>query len=217
MRIASRHVFRCVISRFVTSISLLAIDIGGAADEFICCPIDSELATVKYGSVRAAELAWVDIELPRAVDWTKSAESDELGNDGYGESSCANGRYEPVPSSTPRSGVFGFVGAELRVEPEGDHSGRLKLRVPIRMYGHHYSVDDTGTVYFGGSSGKVHTRLHLANLQGNTISMRANYLLDDELAGCASTLEFDIQSPAVDAGRQGSEDELQIQRASPRS
>ena len=49
MRIVGGHVFQCVIGRFVASIFLLGIEVGGAADEIICCPIDSELAIVKYG------------------------------------------------------------------------------------------------------------------------------------------------------------------------
>ena len=51
MQLAGGHVFRCVIGRFAASISLLGIEVGGAADEIICCPIDSELAIVKYGSI----------------------------------------------------------------------------------------------------------------------------------------------------------------------
>ncbi len=217
MRIAGGHVVQCVIGRFVASISLLGIEVGGAADEIICCPIDSELAIVKYGSIRGGGRAWVDIELPQAVDWTESAEADWLRDDGSGESSCAKELYEPVPPSTPRFGVFGFTGAKLRVETEGADSGRLELFLPIRMYGHYYSVDDTGEVYFGDSSGKVHTTLFLENHQGSTISMHANYVLDDELGGCSTTLEFEIQPPAVDAGRRDHDGELPFQRTSPRS
>lgn len=93
MRIASGHVLQCVICRFVASISLMGIEIGGAADEIVCCPIDSELAVVKYGSVRGTGLAWANIELPEAVKWTEPAEADELRDDESVEFSCAKGRY----------------------------------------------------------------------------------------------------------------------------
>ena len=217
MQLAGRHVFRCLIGRFVASIFLLGIGVGGAADEVVCCSIDSELAIVKYESSLKPGWAWVDIELPQAVDRTEPAQVDELHDDGSGESSCEQARYEPAPQWTRRSEAFGFIGADLRVEAEGGDSGRLDLFLPIRMSDNHYIVDDTGKVYFGGWSGKVHTRFHLANHQGSTISFNATYLLDGPLGSCVSTLEFEIQPPAADAEQRDHDGELPLQRTSPRS
>ncbi len=219
MQLAGRHVNRCLIGRFVASISLLGIGVGGVADETICCSIDSGLAIVKYESSPKPGWTWVDIELPQAVDWTEPDQVDELRDDGSGESSCVKVHYEPVPrwpQRIPRSEVFGFIGADLRIEPESGNSGGLGLFLPtIPMSGNHYIVDDTGSVYFGSWSGKVHKRFHLANHQGYAIKMRATYLLEGDYhaGGCVSTLEFEIRPPAADAGHRNPEGEL----ASPQS
>ena len=199
MLMAGKHDSQWSIAGFVASMPLLGIAVGGAADEVICCPINSDLASVKYATASATGWASVDIELPQAVDWTEPTEAEDLRDDGASESSCAEGRYDAVSPSTRRSEVFEFNELHLRVEPAEGDSGRLKIFLPIRMYGHHDGVDEDRRDHYVGRPGMVHTRLRWANRQGDTMAIRASYLLQsDEYGGCVAVLEFEIEPPAAD-------------------
>ena len=161
----------------------VAVATEGLADEIICCPIPSEQAHVIYESVGVNEWASVDIQIPRAVVWTETSETDGVRN-GNGAWSCTEGQYSAAPPSTDLTDVFEFEELYLSVEPERGDSERLKLDLPVRTY---------------GSGGTLRAHWSWANHRGDSIWARALYMTKDEVGACPSWLEFEVKPPDLDA------------------